>query len=447
MTGRLADKRVVATLRAGLWSAGFRAVPVRTSDKRPKGAGWQERARRDPPEAAEALPELDALSTGILCDGLRAVDVDVDDPDTVSPLRALAVETLGTALVRLRDNSPRVLLLYRATEGEPPKRSVSGTRGKVEILGHGQQFVAFGTHPSGAALRWDPEAPGEFTRDSLTAVTEAQVTAFLAAAAPIIGAEAPQADASSASNSLVRTPSARGPSAEPQDVAAALAVIPNDGPPDWEHWNKVGMATWRATGSSLAGFAAWCAWSEKNLAHDPRACQERWPNYAKSPPTDIGAGTLFYLAAQARPGWTKPSVQVMRAHEVSEAYEGEPYGGGPALAGGGEPPSLAVLHRTSQPAPTLPLGALGPFWGPWVAQAAEGTNAPPDYVALPLLATASALIGNARWGQAWPGWSEPPVLWCASVGNPSSGKSPGAAPVVRDALRQVEALISHTNSV
>jgi hypothetical protein len=102
-------------------------------------------------------------------------------------------------------------------------------------------------------------------------------------------------------------------------------------------------------------------------------------------------------------------------------------------------PSLAVLHRTSLPTPKLPIETFGPFWSDWIARASTGANAPPDYVAMPLLALASALVGNARWVQAWEGWSEPPVLWIAGAGDPSSGKTPGAVPVLRHALAGVEA--------
>ena len=107
-------------------------------------------------------------------------------------------------------------------------------------------------------------------------------------------------------------------------------------------------------------------------------------------------------------------------------------------------PSMGFLARTSLPPPPLPIEAFGSWWGRWIARAAAGANAPPDYVALPLLAAASALIGNARWVRGWQGWTEPPALWCASVGNPSSGKSPGAAPVMRDVLGIVEAHMAHS---
>lgn len=102
------------------------------------------------------------------------------------------------------------------------------------------------------------------------------------------------------------------------------------------------------------------------------------------------------------------------------------------------PPEMGFLTRSRLPAPPLPLDAFGPCWARWIERTAAGANAPPDYVAAPLLAVASALIGNARWICGWPGWYEPPTLWCASVGNPSSGKSPGAAPVMRDVLGMVE---------
>jgi len=105
-------------------------------------------------------------------------------------------------------------------------------------------------------------------------------------------------------------------------------------------------------------------------------------------------------------------------------------------------PTLSILTRSAAPPPALPINAFGPLWADWIAHAAEGANAPPDYVALPLLAAASALIGNAIWAKAWHGWAEPPVLWCGSVGNPSSGKSPGAAPVLSGVMRIVEARMS-----
>lgn len=89
-------------------------------------------------------------------------------------------------------------------------------------------------------------------------------------------------------------------------------------------------------------------------------------------------------------------------------------------------PDPRFLREELPPPPELPLAeVLAARWAAWVAGAAEAKGAPPDYVLAGLLAGAGAIIGNTRWASAWPGWTEPPVLWTVAIGSPSSGKSPG----------------------
>src|SRR5437763_10673174 len=101
-------------------------------------------------------------------------------------------------------------------------------------------------------------------------------------------------------------------------------------------------------------------------------------------------------------------------------------------------PDMSILRPERPPAPRLPLSAFGPIWGEWITTAAEAAACPPDYVAAPLLAAASALIGHARWAQATSGWTEPPHLWLGVVGEPGSGKSPGSDVLMRDVLPEIE---------
>jgi hypothetical protein len=193
--GRAATTRgEVALLRSCLWEMGYRPIaiynhdaPLEDAGKRPKGERWQARARQNPPVAAVATPQAIALNTGILCDGLRAVDIDIDDAAAAGEVRALALGVLGETLIRWRANSSRCLALYRAATGSPRKIKLVGKLGKIEVLGHGQQFVAFGTHPSGAVLNWHLSAPDSVPRDDLTALSEERIAGFLAAAAPMIG--------------------------------------------------------------------------------------------------------------------------------------------------------------------------------------------------------------------------------------------------------------------
>jgi hypothetical protein len=132
-------------------------------------------------------PLPDATNTGILGDGLRPIDIDIENPDVAMGCVETARKMLGNAPTRYRSNSPRRLLLYRAAVGEPSKRQVVGTFGGIEVLGHGQQFVAFGDHESGANLQWEGDAPGDVKRGDIPAITEDQIGTFLDAVAAIIG--------------------------------------------------------------------------------------------------------------------------------------------------------------------------------------------------------------------------------------------------------------------
>jgi hypothetical protein len=97
--------------------------------------------------------------------------------------------------------------------------------------------------------------------------------------------------------------------------------------------------------------------------------------------------------------------------------------------------SVLKLHRRSPPA--LPLDVFGP-WRDWIAETGEAAACPVDDVAMPLLASTSVLIGNARWAVSGPGWGEPPHLWVGSVGDSGDGKSPGADCLMRDVLPEIE---------
>lgn len=104
-------------------------------------------------------------------------------------------------------------------------------------------------------------------------------------------------------------------------------------------------------------------------------------------------------------------------------------------------PDLAAAHQNRRAPPTLPVDVFGTFWADWLTAAAEGASCPIDYVAGPFLAAAAMLIGNARWVSPWGEWKDTPVLWIANVGDPSSGKSPGADPVL-DILSILEAEVA-----
>ncbi len=138
----------------------------------------------------------------------------------------------------------------------------------------------------------------------------------------------------------------------------------------------------------------------------------------------------FDLADALKDGWTAERVADLRAAE--DIFEMLPMVPEPDPV-----PDMTVLRQGRRLPPALPLEVFGPFWAEWLGAAAEGAGCPVDYVAGPLLAAAATLIGNARYATPWPGWKEPAVLRLGMVGDPSSGKSPGADPVL-ELLRAIE---------
>jgi len=300
-------------LREDLWGNGFRPVavasittPCTSPGKQPLAAGWQDSARLDPPKDAKEAVEDAALNTGILCDGLRPVDIDVNKADLVAAIRDKAVEILGDgAPVRFRDGSPRILMLYRAAEGEPKKTKVwnKATKDAVEILGHGQQFVADGLHHTGALIQWEGDRRPDFgaPRESLPAVTEEQIEDFLAEVADILGCEAPApAPLPSILPSTVGASSSR---MTIEDVRSALERISAE---DYDQWIRVVSAV-LTVDDGFDGFMAVDEWSRTSIKYDPQKVRRKWNVLRSNPLSRVSAGTLVHLARETDPEWRIPS--------------------------------------------------------------------------------------------------------------------------------------------
>jgi hypothetical protein len=85
------------------------------------------------------------------------------------------------------------------------------------------------------------------------------------------------------------------------ELEAALSVMPNEA--TWDEWNRVGMAAWVA--SEGKAFDAFDDWSKKSSKYNDRNTRVRWNHYFQSPPSRVGAGTIFHLAAQADSDWRR----------------------------------------------------------------------------------------------------------------------------------------------
>jgi hypothetical protein len=119
-----------------------------------------------------------------------------------------------------------------------------------------------------------------------------------------------------------------------------------------------------------------------------------------------------------------------------------------------EAAAAAVATSVATPADRLewepfPVSLLPEPVGTFVAEAAERLSTDPLFVALPMLASVAATIGNSRRIELWSGWREPPILWLATVADSGTMKTPSmdaALQFIRqrqdDAFREYRAAVA-----
>lgn len=291
---------------AKLLDAGYRIIPIMPGTKRPgrfDGTKWGELARWNEISAQNAHVDIwsrwPGCGIGILCGEVIAIDIDILDEEVAIKIGNVFQEHLGaTDLIRV-GKAPKALYLYRTLE---PFTKIS--LHPIEVLGKGQQFVAYAVHPdTNKPYTWPLESPHEVPLEKLPLVTREQVLKAAEAAYQAIPPNLRQRKLGGAGSTHIpeTKPSNDGLVGTIAAVEDALKFVAN---PDlsWDDWNKVGMAIYCAT--EAKGFHIFDQWSMGSGKYNQTETWSRWDHYSKSPPTKIGAGTLYFLAQQN--GWVPP---------------------------------------------------------------------------------------------------------------------------------------------
>lgn len=93
---------------------------------------------------------------------VRAIDVDVSDPELANNIKEYLMLMTGVCLpCRFRNNSSKFLLLFNMPGNFTKQVIKLENNNIIEFLANGQQFIAVGTHPSGERYQWENGLPGE----------------------------------------------------------------------------------------------------------------------------------------------------------------------------------------------------------------------------------------------------------------------------------------------
>jgi hypothetical protein len=292
----------MAQLGAKLVDAGFPILPIQPHTKKPgifRRGQWQDypkwsrHCERDTTEnEVDIWGDWPESGIGIAAGKVIGIDIDVLQSKAVAEkIEGLAKRMLGdTPAVRI-GHAPKRLLVYRAVQPfggfkYPP----------IEVLGVGQQFIAYGIHPdTGKPYEWPVSTLAELAIDELPAITEAQAREFAKEAYLLIPAELRPKSLGTGLRTpkeCANLPEQRGTLEAVED---ALRYIINDDL-DYDSWVRVGMAMKGALGDDgWPLFEAWSATSQKN---EIKTTAKGWRSFA---PQRIGAGTVYKLALDN--GW------------------------------------------------------------------------------------------------------------------------------------------------
>lgn len=310
----MTNKNYMAQLGATLVDRGFPILPIQPNTKKPglyKLGAWHEYPkwsrhceRETTDNEVDIWGNWPEAGIGIAAGRVIGIDIDILDSPTIAlEMEALAKRMLGdTPAVRI-GNAPKRLLVYRAVQ------PFSGFKyPPIEVLGVGQQFIAYGIHPdTGKPYDWPVSTLADLSPDDLPGITEAQAREFAKEAYRLIPAELRPKTLGvglRAPMECANLPEQRGTYEAVED---ALRHIVN-ADLDYDSWVRIGMATKGALGDE--GWPLFEAWSESSQKNDPKTTARSWRSFA---PQRIGAGTIYKLALDN--GW-EPDAEMQLNGEI-----------------------------------------------------------------------------------------------------------------------------------
>jgi predicted P-loop ATPase len=244
---------------------------------------------------------------GVLAKNNPAIDIDIRDPEIVKKVVDFVSENFKATVYRT-GQSPKCLTPFRTDK--PFKKMVSrkfespdGKKHQVELLGDGQQFVAYGIHPeTNSPYTYSDHDLLSVKSDDLPELTLEGAKKIISYFESIIPESWIVADSNTPKIHLKTDAiEVKGGNTfsikRPPKLKRHLNLI---SPDDYSIWIKVGMGISNEYDNSNEGLILWDEWSQKSQKYKGRQeCEKKWHSFKKSNDgRSITAGSIINMARQ-----------------------------------------------------------------------------------------------------------------------------------------------------
>ena len=283
---------------------GFNIVPINKGKKAPLIKGWDSKVF-----TADDITAGVGVKCGVGDYPICAIDIDVLDEDLSRRIADFCTDELGYAVERV-GKAPKTLLVYRAAEAGWSKvtsRKFGADRYQVEVLGKGQQFVAYAIHP-------DTQKPYEWVdffgglevmqASDLPVITLEQVEHIIQVAEQMMidaGLEPVKSAVNPANHSLSKKDNDDFTADQPVGLSTdeLKAYLENLDADDYDLWIKIGQALHHETGGDVDGLNIWDDWSSKAANYNGYDdLEHRWQGFGKGS-NPVTARTIIKLGKAA----------------------------------------------------------------------------------------------------------------------------------------------------
>lgn len=306
-------------LGCSLIEQGYSIVPIKPGEKYPKGLNhWQEIEATEEDVICWSGNGFKGGGVGVLCGYIVGIDLDILDSAISRKMVAWCIKNLGSAPQRI-GNAPKTLFVFRTkkpfTKISSPvylNDELLGDEQKVEILGKGQQFVAYAVHPdTGKPYRW-VNGPGisDINFNDLPEITMEQATECVAYFESIVPADWAIKSKRVQGRQLANcenpdgldfmryhSPKADVTTAEIEIILAELKDFA-DLQGFYDEWTYVGMGLHHEFDGSEKGYEYWRDWSEGGHDYNENELRVKWKSFKNK--TNSYQRTFGWAKEQAR---------------------------------------------------------------------------------------------------------------------------------------------------